>query len=149
MISADMISTVGRAYLTGNIENDKYGYPKAYAAALLAFVPIQNSAGQKFEKLDIRFVKDNVSVLIETKQNFTAADEEQLSAYVEYEKALTGNKIKVLQRIKEDNSELRDLREENEELYPKWVGNMRERSGRQHKPDRTLNENHGRERRKE
>lgn len=43
--------------------------------------------------MDIRFVKDNVTVLIETKQNFTVADEEQLSAYVEYEKALTGNKI--------------------------------------------------------
>lgn len=93
MIRADMISTVGRVYLTSNIENDEYSYPKAYTAASLTFAPIQNSAGRKFEKLDIRFVKDNVSVLIETKQNFTAADEEQLSAYVEYEKALTGNKI--------------------------------------------------------
>lgn len=93
MIRTDMISTVGRAYLTSNIENDEYSYPKAYAAASLTFVPIQNSAGRRFEKLDIRFVKDNVSVLIETKQNFTTADEEQLSAYVEYEKALTGNKI--------------------------------------------------------
>lgn len=93
MIRADMISTVGRAYLTSNIENDEYSYPKAYAAASLTFVPIQNSAGRKFEKLDIRFVKDNISVLIETKQNFSASDEEQLSAYVEYEKALTGNKI--------------------------------------------------------
>ena len=93
MIRADMISTVGRAYLASNIENDEYSYPKAYAAASLIFVPIQNNAGRKFEKLDIRFVKDNVSVLIETKQNFSAADEEQLSAYVEYEKALIGNKI--------------------------------------------------------
>lgn len=93
MIRADMISTVGRAYLTSNIENDEYSYPKAYADASLTFFPIQNSAGRKFEKLDIRFVKDNISVLIETKQNFTKADEEQLSAYVEYEKALTGNKI--------------------------------------------------------
>ena len=93
MIRTDMISTVGRAYLTSNIENDEYSYPKAFAAASLTFVPIQNGAGRKFEKLDIRFVKDNVSVLIETKQNFTPTDEEQLSAYVEYEKALTGNKI--------------------------------------------------------
>ena len=37
-------------------------------------------------------MKDNATVLIETKQNFTKVDEEQLSAYVEYEKALTGNK---------------------------------------------------------
>ena len=93
MIRADMISTVGRAYLTSNIENDEYSYPKAFSAASLTFAPIQNSAGRRFEKLDIRFVKDNISVLIETKQNFTAADEEQLSAYVEYEKALTRNKI--------------------------------------------------------
>ncbi len=93
MIRADMISTVGRAYLTSNIENDEYSYPKAFSAASLTFAPIQNSTGRRFEKLDIRFVKDNISVLIETKQNFTAADEEQLSAYVEYEKALTGNKI--------------------------------------------------------
>ena len=104
MIRADMISTVGRAYLTSNIENDEYSYPKAYATASLTFVPIQNSAGRKFEKLDIRFVKDNVSVLIETKQNFTAADEEQLSAYVEYEKALTGNKvIAILANTNNDN----------------------------------------------
>lgn len=52
MIRADMISTVGRAYLTSNIENDEYSYPKAYTAASLTFVPIQNSAGRKFEKLD-------------------------------------------------------------------------------------------------
>ncbi len=93
MIRTDIISTVGREHLTSNIENDEYSYPKAFAEASLTFKPIQNSAGRKFEKLDIRFVKDNISVLIETKQNFVKADEEQLSAYVEYEKALTGNKI--------------------------------------------------------
>ena len=92
MIRADMVSTVGRAYLTSNIENDEFSYPKAFSAQALAFTPIRNKSGRAFEKLDIRFVKDGVSVLIETKQNFTKADEEQLSAYVEYEKALTGNK---------------------------------------------------------
>ena len=51
MIRADMISTVGRAYLTSNIENDEYSYPKAFSAASLTFVSIQNSAGRKFEKL--------------------------------------------------------------------------------------------------
>ena len=103
MIRADMISTVGRKYLTSNMENDEYSYPKAFIAASLTFSPIQNSVGRRFEKLDIRFVKDNVSVLIETKQNFTKADEEQLSAYVEYEKALTGNKIiAILANIADD-----------------------------------------------
>lgn len=93
MIRTDIIATVGREYLKTNIENDEFSYPKAYAEASLTFTPIRNNNGRTFEKLDIRFVKDNVSVLIETKQNFTIADEEQLSAYVEYEKALTGNKI--------------------------------------------------------
>lgn len=92
MIRADMILTVGREYLTSNIENDEYSYPKAFSGQALPFTPIRNKSGRTFEKLDIRFVKDGVTVLIETKQNFTKADEEQLSAYVEYEKALTGNK---------------------------------------------------------
>lgn len=104
MIRTDMISTVGRAYLTSNIENDEYSYPKDFSTSSLTFVPIRNSAGRAFEKLDIRFVKDNVTVLIETKQNFTKADEEQLSAYVEYEKALTGNKtVAILANTVNDN----------------------------------------------
>lgn len=93
MLRADMITIVGRAFLTSNIENDEFSYPKAFLSASLPFIPIQNSSGRRFEKIDIRFVKDNISVLIETKQIFSASDEEQLSAYVEYEKALTGNKI--------------------------------------------------------
>lgn len=104
MIRTDMISIVGREYLTSNIENDEYSYPKAFLAASLTFTPIRNSTGRAFEKLDIRFVKENITVLIETKQNFTKADEEQLSAYVEYEKALTGNKtVAILANTANDN----------------------------------------------
>lgn len=104
MIRADIISNVGREYLTSNIENDEFSYPKAFSTAALAFKPIRNRIGRAFEKLDIRFVKDNVTVLIETKQNFTVADEEQLSAYVEYEKALTGNKtVAILANTINDN----------------------------------------------
>lgn len=93
MIRNDMINTVGRAHLSTNVENDEYSYPKAFSAVSLPFIPIKNSKGRTFEILDLRFEKDGVSVLIETKQSFTKADEEQLSAYVEYEKALTGNKV--------------------------------------------------------
>lgn len=104
MIRADIISTVGREYLTSNIENDEFSYPKAFNAVSLTFNPIKNRFGRAFEKLDIRFVKDNITVLIETKQNFTVADEEQLSAYVEYEKALTGNKtVAILANTINDN----------------------------------------------
>lgn len=93
MIRNDMVTKIGRDYLTANIENDEYSYPKAFSAASLPFNPIKNSKGRAFETLDLRFEKDGVSILIETKQNFSKADELQLSAYVEYEKALTGNKI--------------------------------------------------------
>ena len=104
MIRADIISRVGKEYLTSNIENDEFSYPKAFSNAALPFKPIRNRIGRAFEKLDIRFVKDNVTVLIETKQNFTVADEEQLSAYVEYEKALTGNKtVAILANTINDN----------------------------------------------
>ncbi len=107
MIRADMIATVGRKFLTSNIENDEFSYPKAYRTASLTFVPIQSSAGRSFEKLDIRFRKDNITVLIETKQDYSANLSEatkQLSAYVEYEKALTGNKtIAVLANTNDDS----------------------------------------------
>ena len=46
MIRTDMISTVGRAYLTSNIENDEYSYPKVFSTSSLTFVPIRNSAGR-------------------------------------------------------------------------------------------------------
>lgn len=106
MIRVDIITTIGREYLVSNIENDEFSYPKAFRAASLPFTPIQNSAGRSFEKLDIRFVKENVTVLIETKQDFAQnLDEarEQLSAYVEYEKALTGNKtVAILANTNDD-----------------------------------------------
>lgn len=93
MIRTDMVSKIGREFLTTNIENGEFSYPKAFTQQALPFNPIKNSKGRSFEILDLRFVKDGVSILIETKQAFVKADEEQLSAYVEYEKALTGNKI--------------------------------------------------------
>ena len=71
MIRIDIIAIIGREYLTSNIENDEFSYKKAFSQSALAFEPIQNSAGRTFEKLDIRFVKDNVTVLIETKQNYS------------------------------------------------------------------------------
>lgn len=107
MIRTDIISTIGRDYLISNIENDEYSYQKAYKEANIPFTPIVNSKDRKFKNLDIRFVKDGVSILVETKHDFTKALEsakEQLSAYVEYEKALTGNKIvAILANTNNDN----------------------------------------------
>lgn len=40
MIRADIISRVGREYLTSNIENDEFSYPKGFSVASLTFNPI-------------------------------------------------------------------------------------------------------------
>lgn len=98
MTRIEMINMVGTQYLTENIENGEFSYPKAYKQAGLQFTPITDpDTGRVYEKLDIRFIKDGVSVLVETKDDFTLPKNkkatEQLSAYVEYEKALTGNKV--------------------------------------------------------
>ena len=66
MIRTDMISIVGREYLITNMENDEFSYPKAFKEKHLEFIPILNNQGRKFENLDLRFVKDNISILIET-----------------------------------------------------------------------------------
>lgn len=106
MIRADIIATVGREYLESNIENDEFSYPKAYKNACLEFTPISRD-GRTFQNLDVRFVRENVTVLIETKADFLKdliKSKEQLSAYVEYEKQLTGNKIiAILANTSDDN----------------------------------------------
>ena len=93
MQRTEMINTVGVEYLTSNIENEEYSYPKAYRDSSLTFTPISYN-NRTYEKLDIRFESNGITVLIETKQNFRndINAERQLAAYVEYEKRLTGNK---------------------------------------------------------
>jgi len=78
----DIIDIVGRKFHESNIENGEWSYAKALSRPL---------KGHQF--LDLRFVKDNVSVLVETKQNFTKKDEEQLFDYISLEKELTNNNV--------------------------------------------------------
>lgn len=99
MTRNDIINIIGNKYHKHNIENGEYSYPKGFRDAQLEFEPIGDNNRHSYEKLDIRFVKDNISVLIETKRPFPRGEQalenakKQLSAYVEYEKKLTGNKI--------------------------------------------------------
>lgn len=92
----EIIDAVGREYHTSNIENGEFSYPKAFKEKGLDFDPIKKKGGKgSWQFLDIRFVMNGVSLLIETKND---ADkwptvEEQIAAYVEYEKRLTGNKV--------------------------------------------------------
>lgn len=95
MIRADIIKTIGRKYLTTNIENGEYSYPKASKESGVMYVA-EETAKSTPQFLDLRFTDGKVSVLVETKQNFMndlEGSKEQLSAYVRYEKQLTGNKI--------------------------------------------------------
>ena len=89
-----MTEIIGKNYLKSNIEGGEFSYPKAFNEESLTFTPIKDG-NRTYEKLDIRFVKENVSILVETKVDFEKDKnaEKQLSAYVEYEKRLTGNKI--------------------------------------------------------
>ena len=102
----NIIDTVGREYLTENLENGEFSYPKAFKEKGLEFDPIMKKKGKgAWQFLDIRFELSGVSLLIETKNN---ADkwptvEEQIAAYVEYEKRLTGNKIIAIVANTEDD----------------------------------------------
>ena len=73
---------LGEGFLTSNIETGEWSYQKSLNR------PIK---GHKF--LDIRFVKNNVSVLIETKRKFRESDQEQLFTYTKLEKELTKNNV--------------------------------------------------------
>lgn len=70
MLRTDMINIIGRDFLVSNIENDEFSYPKEFKRLGKTFEPIKAKDGRKYEKVDIRFVKGNVSVLIETKLDF-------------------------------------------------------------------------------
>ena len=99
MKRVDIIQTIGRQYLTPNIENDEFRYPKAFDELGIDFVKVQikGKDNRVFENLDIRFVDDErkVAVLVETKTNFDRDkdSELQLNAYMSYERVLTGYSI--------------------------------------------------------
>lgn len=93
MDRVSMVNRVGVEHLSSNIEGGEYSYvqeagSKDALIAALGYTPVHF-------KLDIRFENHNdVVVLIETKQNFTDADEEQLREYLAEERALHfGKKI--------------------------------------------------------
>lgn len=86
MLRHDMIDTVGKEFLTSNIEAGEYSYAKA--AGGVAQLEAKVGHPVSHFKLDIRFEMDDVVVLIETKQKFVPADENQLREYLEEERAI-------------------------------------------------------------
>ena len=100
-----MITVVGKEWLTQNTESMEFDYKKEYRNKSVNFEPI-NYNGRNFQRIDMRFVKNNVSVLIETKANFDidyTSSKMQLSAYVKYEKKLTKNNIIAILANTNDN----------------------------------------------
>ena len=87
-----IINKIGMNYYTPNNEEGGYSYVQEAGSKSA----LEKALGRPFNhfKLDIRFELNNVVVLIETKQNFTFADEKQLAEYVAEEKAIhSGKKI--------------------------------------------------------
>ena len=83
----DMISCVGREYLTHNLENGEFSYQQVIEEKITGHY-----------KLDLRFYdsKNKVAVLIETKRKFNVKkDKKQLFDYVSLEQKLSSN-IKIV-----------------------------------------------------
>lgn len=99
MKRTDIISIIGRTYFISNIENDEFSYPKALKqqGKTINNSLVKSETGEIHKDLDLRFVKDGVSILVETKNDFEKWDKAkvyfQLQAYVNYERVLTNNKI--------------------------------------------------------
>lgn len=86
----EMIDTVGKNFLTSNIEGGEYSYVQEAGSRQ----NLEKVLGRAFNhfKVDLRFESDDCVVLIETKQKFTKNDEVQLKEYLDEEKALHSNK---------------------------------------------------------
>lgn len=101
MKRADIITTVGREFLTDNIENGEFSYQKALkeiGKEMSDF--LMSDALRKYQNIDLRFANERITVLIETKTKLVksnaAKDIQQLQQYVIYEKQLTENKVVVI-----------------------------------------------------
>lgn len=92
MTRHEIIERINSQYHTSNIEGGEYSYIKEAGSR----AKLKKVLGRDFDhyKVDIRFEKDNIVVLVETKQVFVESDTKQLSEYVDEEKALhPDNKI--------------------------------------------------------
>lgn len=120
MDRVSMINRIGNEYHTSNIEGGEYSYVKAAGSKAKLEKALGHSLGEHF-KLDIRFQKDDVVILVETKQNFVTADEAQLKEYLEEEVAINNttkiicilantnnDKIKIWQSVIDDDHLLKN-----------------------------------------
>lgn len=119
MDRVSMTNAIGNEWHTSNIEGGEY----SYVAAAGSKEKLEALLGHPYKhfKLDIRFQKGDVAVLVETKQNFVKDDEAQLEEYLEEERVVNktkkiicilantnNNKMKVWQSAMDDEHFLKD-----------------------------------------
>ena len=75
MKRTEMINVVGNDFNTTNIEGGEYSYVKEAGSKDKLVAAVGHSL--EHFKLDIRFEKEGVAVLIETKQKFVEKDQDQ------------------------------------------------------------------------
>lgn len=114
-----IINRIGNKYNTANIEGGEY----SYVAAAGSKAKLTKLLGHEYKhyKLDIRFEKGDVVVLVETKQDFTEDDESQLEAYLEEERAVHKSKkvICVLANTTNDKIKVWQSSIDEEHVLPK------------------------------
>ena len=90
MTRHDIIERIGNKYVTANIEGGEYSYVQEAGSKSA----LEKAVGHPIThfKLDIRFEKGDIVILVETKQIFKKTDEAQLAEYLEEERALHKNK---------------------------------------------------------
>ena len=105
MTRHDMIERIGKQYLTANIEGGEYSYVQEAGSKSA----LEKAVGRPIThfKLDIRFEKGDIVVLVETKQSFKSTDEAQLAEYVEEERALHKNKKIICMLANTNNDEIK------------------------------------------
>ena len=143
MTRHDMIERIGNQYVTSNIEGGEYSYIQEAGSK----AELEKAIGHPIShfKLDIRFEKGDIVVLVETKQVFKESDEAQLAEYLEEERALhkgkkvicilantNNDKIKVWKSFVDDKHELveetvLDAMEHYEKLFDASKHNDREK----------------------
>lgn len=115
----DIISCVGRDYLTQNIENGEFSYKQ-----------VLDEGVDGHYKLDLRFYddKNKVAILIETKKKFVKKDKEQLFAYVSLEQKLSSQTkiIAILANTSNNNIKVWKVGEYEEELDDTKLKSMAE-----------------------
>ena len=98
MIRTDIITTIGRQYLTSNIENEEFSYGKALKIIGKDYTQyLSDDAKRVYKDLDIRFASKKLSVLVETKQSLTGKDLNdgiiQLQNYINFEHEFSDNQV--------------------------------------------------------